>query len=166
MLELIATYIFSTIWALSIAIITLLIFVIFLKRDVNTKLKLISRFKELLDDLVLFKNSILSGPIANEIEKFKKSLLDRLGIIEESQEKRDETLTHIIQQHNAFFKIMECIVREKNIEGLDELFNDIARLDNDDELSDKEKRLLISFRKQEEESKKKRLFDSYDEKRY
>ena len=146
MLEFISTYFFVTIWSMSTTIIILLIFVLFLKRNIieniNLLKNLVDRFSESAEQLIDFREEFLSG---------RRNINEALNNIKASQVDRDEKLSRIIEQHNAFYEKM------KLYDTL--LKNNSAPV----ELSDVEQKLLDTFRaKQQEERRRSSLFEIYD----
>ena len=146
MLEFISTYFFVTIWSMSTTIIILLIFVLFLKRNIieniNLLKNLVDGFSESAEQLIDFREEFLSG---------RRNINEALNNIKASQVDRDEKLSRIIEQHNAFYEKM------KSYDTL--LKNNSAPV----ELSDAEQKLLDTFRaKQQEERRRSSLFEIYD----
>ena len=137
MLEFISTYFFVTIWSMSTTIIILLIFVLFLKRNIieniNLLKNLVDGFSESAEQLIDFREEFLSG---------RRNINEALNNIKASQVDRDEKLSRIIEQHNAFYEKM------KSYDTL--LKNNSAPV----ELSDAEQKLLDTFRAKQQEERR------------
>lgn len=139
MLEFIGTYFFISLWGLSITIVILIAYVIFIKRDVSTQ----------LTSLQEKTNGIITKEDLNKIN----TLLDA---IKESQGVRDLTLDKLIKQHEAFVKFL------KNVAQNDGKIDIVCFEENDIHIeNESERKLLLDYRKEKRRSS---LFDIYDKK--
>ena len=139
MLEFIGTYFFISLWGLSITIVILIAYVIFIKRDVSTQ----------LTSLQEKTNCIITKEDLNKIN----TLLDA---IKESQGVRDLTLDKLIKQHEAFVKFL------KNVAQNDGKIDIVCFEENDIHIeNESECKLLLDYRKEKRRSS---LFDIYDKK--
>ena len=139
MLEFIGTYFFISLWGLSIAIVILIAYVIFIKRDVSTQLTTIQEKT----------NNAISKEDLNTITT-------TLTAVKDSQNIRDVALDKLMRQHEAFVKFL------KNVAQNDSKV-DITCFEEDDVHAEdeSERRLLLNYRKEKRRSS---LFDIYDKK--